>query len=207
MRTSLALVALVLVACAGRQATPAPAAIKAAPRYVDVTLIDTTIGPTKADGAPWDGFARPPVEGVGQLAELLTGAASYATVAGMLAGPVFNGIVPPEPFGQAWLACESPSLADIRELKSQQDTFTPTWRGEPTWQHVLLSPRVRIHVSLMDEDLSDHDPIGTFELNERDIESALAAGHIVQIKVADQTHNQVLFAGLSARETAKPRQL
>ena len=76
------------------------------------------------------------------------------------------------------------------------------WTGEPTWSHVLLSSCVRLHVALMDEDVSEHDPIGAFELSERDFARALETGRVYHVKVADQTYDQVLFAGIVVRASS-----
>jgi hypothetical protein len=56
---------------------------------------------------------------------------------------------------------------------------------------------VRLAVSLTDRDLMFPDPIGSFQINREDMLYALREGHIVQVRVHDQTSRQVLFAAIS----------
>ena len=42
-----------------------------------------------------------------------------------------------------------------------------------------------------------HDPIGVAEINYEDVVAALESEQVYQVKVADQTDNQLLFVGIS----------
>ena len=79
----------------------------------------------------------------------------------------------------------------------KQDTFTPQWRS--AWDHVPLDGSARIHVEMIDRDLFLDDPMGVFEVNATWIQTALTAGRVVAVPVADQTNKQILFALVAAR--------
>ena len=56
---------------------------------------------------------------------------------------------------------------------------------------------MRLRVTVIDEDLWEDDPIGVAEINYDDVVAALEAGEVYQVKVAEQTQNQLLFVGIS----------
>jgi hypothetical protein len=125
----------------------------------------------------------------------------YSALGELLAGPAMQGIERPEPFGTAELVVRGQAGEPIHlSYPKQRDTLTPIWEGPPTWHGILLDGASRIRVKLLDKDLSNDDPIGVFELNTSDFEAALVAGHVHNVIVAEQTRNQVLFAGITVWE-------
>ncbi len=131
------------------------------PSFVDVTFVNAMIGPAKASGDPWDGMTPPSPDVIQHLSALLDVADPYPAIASVMAGPVLQGFVPPEPFGNAQLLGVPQSLGGPRKITSENDTFTPEWQGETTWSRVPLSSGVRLHVQLIDDDISNDDPIGS----------------------------------------------
>jgi hypothetical protein len=194
-----------VVGCASTPLAVDNATTPERPQFVDVTLINTMIGPAKQSGKPWDGWTPVDPEKLAQVAEALDATDPYVAVAALFAGPVLEGITPPEPKGSAQFLGVAAPLDEPRALMSQQDTLTPDWDEKPTWQHVPLSPDVRLRVSLLDYDVSNDDPIGTFELNENDFAGAFDAGQVFQVNVSRQTYNQVLFVGISVRRSVTER--
>ena len=180
----------------GGSAPSEPQTADVAPRYVTVSLIDSTIAPSKLGGAPWDGFGRVPETLTSRIAAALTTQTPHAGVLAALADPLMQGIAKPEPIGTAELMTGGAHGQPV-ELKfsGQRDTCTPEWDGPPTWTHVELSPAVRLRVRLIDKDFSADDPIGSFELGEADFRAALQGGHILQVPVGSRRSSRFCSRG------------
>ena len=87
-----------------------------------------------------------------------------------------------------------------------ENTFTPGWRGADGsnnvgWVHVRLTDDVRVRLVIADEDAFKNDPIGDVEISASELRAALEAGTVYFTSTAAQSHNQILFVGISvARE-------
>ena len=188
---------LVAVVVAGSAASCAPRPVAPeSPRFVSVTLVGATVAPAKFDGTQWDGTESISSQVMSSLRTALDLSDPASAAARVLTGPAMRGIEKPEPKGTATLIANGVPDQRMR-LAAQRDTFTPIWRGPPTWRHVPLSHDVRLRVELFDDDFAFDDPIGTFELGQDDFMAALRSGHVHQVRVDEQTNRQVLFAGIS----------
>ena len=174
-------------------APPAPPA----PSFAHVAFVGVLVGPGKIDGTQWDGpggtVSR---EDWQQVATALGAADPYVAVIGVFAGPTIQALEKPDCGGSAGLT-SSAGAGTTWELMKKQDTFTPQWRS--AWDHVPLDGSARIHVEMIDRDLFLDDPMGGFEVNATWIQTALTAGRVVAVPVADQTNKQILFALVAAR--------
>lgn len=64
-----------------------------------------------------------------------------------------------------------------------------------------MTSDLRVRLSLLDEDLVNHDAIGVVELNAWDLDAAVKANQVFHVRVDDQANGQVLFVGISVRQT------
>ena len=70
---------------------------------------------------------------------------------------------------------------------------------EVNWKNVPLGHGARAKLTLFDKDLTKSEPIGTAEITEQDMQAALAAGKVYQVRVDDQTNRQLLFIAISVQ--------
>lgn len=191
---------LVCVSCGPRPESAPPVLVAPlAPAFVSVDLLETTISPAKTGGSPWDGVGHVPDGLLTAVSAALQAPAPVAAVLEILNGPVVQGIAKPEPIGNARLIVggqEGP-VTFLNGVPGQRDTCTPQWAGPPRWSHIQLRSNTRLRVQLFDKDLEFDDAIGTFELNTADFDAALRYGRVFQVRVAEQTSQQVLFVGIS----------
>lgn len=140
------------------------------------------------------------------LATALGATGSYGAVIDFFGNKATELLDLPEPFGTTTLLSQYSSDDGVEyslatESNCMQDTLTPTWPTPSRWDGVPVTPDLRVRVTLTDSDLSDNDAIGVVELNSADIEAALVANQTFHVKVSDQASAQVLFIGISVRET------
>jgi hypothetical protein len=176
----------------------------AAQEPVTVTVIfeGAVIGLGKVDHDPWDfdlGGAVPEAAWT-ELAKALTNSNPYGAVLGLFAQPLLQPVAKPDPYGMVTVEgqgvrSESQWLAELGyEMK---DTFRPAFPQRPRWTGVPLDRDIRFTVQLLDEDLLEHDNIGTATINMDDVKAALAAKQVFHVNVAGQTDNQLLFFDIS----------
>lgn len=215
MRLIYLLAACTAFACSGGPATGpdsirSPARAPYVVRTARISILSATIGPCKRDGTQWDGpghASNEVMEGITDIVAAIAavhgmsaGAAVAIKVAKFLASPAVAALSKPDPYGVVDLIIDDarPIRQDLaprgRELK---DTFTPVWLNPPTWIHVPLVAGLRIRVTILDEDLSQDDPIGVAEINANDILEAIAAGQQYEINAHDPT-GQLLLVAISA---------
>lgn len=191
-----ALAALVAAGCG-----PSPQRL---PDRVNIALIDATVAPATDHGKSWDGPGTVPIEVLSRMSQILAAApargrvevaAKTGAVVAELASAVAAGVAPPDPRGTVDLLVAGSSRR--LTLSERQDTFRPTWSGV-TFDQVPLVEDLRLRVQLFDADsVGSDDPIGTAELVYEDLVAALSAEQVTQIRVAEQTHNQLLYIGIS----------
>ena len=174
-----------------------PPAVPQAPSFARVTLVGITFAPNKPDGTQWDGPGRVSAEDVQLIAGALGAADPYAAVLAVLSKPTIQALEKPDAGGTAALVSARGGPGPTTVLNAARDSFTPQFVGPPTWNHVPLDGSVRLRVEVIDRDAVFDDPAGVFEVNRDDMLRALQAGRVYQVRVADQTTRQVLFAGIS----------
>jgi hypothetical protein len=130
-----------------------------------------------------------------ELASALQAVDPAAAVGVLLTEPTFQAIDTPEVMGTASLLVKGTPIL-TQQFRSQRDTLRPRLMPEPTWIHVPLDGTAVIEVKATDEDLQNHDPIGSFVISTADLNVALNAGKVLQLKAADQTQRAILFAGI-----------
>lgn len=180
------------------------------PASVQVDILGAYIAPAKADGSCWDGTCAVDQATLDQVAEALaeTGDpyAEAAAVALELSGLAQSAYGPPDALGVATIWNN-----DIWDLptnlatydNNDEDTFTPLWYGDPQqgnaigWQ-AHFDDDFRIHIRLLDEDLTNDDPIGDVDINYDHVVAALQAKKTYPVRVADQGAGLILFIHINA---------
>lgn len=180
------------------------------PSYTRIRIEDAMIGPATASGELWDSNSSISPETLNKLGELLAKAATkyyglpddFGT--GAILGELLNFLVglsaPPDPVGYAEIISGAPEAPPIT-LASTTDRFNPKW--EAGWDTVPFNRDLRIRIVLEDDDspciikTPCNDALGTIILNFSHLTAAYWKGEVVQLKVAGQTKNHVLFIGYS----------
>ncbi len=166
------------------------------PPLVHIILTGVLIGPTKMNNCQWDGLtcgAGGAEQAVSGVSSALLSSQPYLAAVAIVAGPATGALEKPDAAGTAELFVHG--QATSYQLIKRQDSFTPTW--DIQWSSVVLDSSVRLHVKLVDKDLQNDDDIGVFDLSYANLQDAYARQTIVQVRVAEQTYKQVLFAGIS----------
>ncbi|MDI1448999.1 hypothetical protein [Polyangium sp. 6x1] len=190
------LVALFLVGCG-----PSPAASGAEsyagsmPAAGRVMLHGVTVAPCRFGGDLWDGVGQIDASQIDLFGNLLRGRVPYMEIAKALAAPANEALDKPDVKGRAKIvgALEGSPVP----LKGQADSFTPQFSGPPTFENVAFDGSARLAVELLDDDMVDDDPMGSFQLGPDEMLEAFRAGNVHQVRVDSQTNGQVLFAAIS----------
>lgn len=182
-------------------------AVAEEPIRINLTFLGAVIGPTKENGAPWDGPARIDTRTLSTVQNLM------APGSGMASSAIINtvsqlarqGTAAPDVIG--YVEQIGSTIRDLANtagipiaLATKQnmtrDSYTPqfsvTYEGWP----IFKDSRFQIH--LWDADLFNNDAIGVVEITYNDIMQAIKNGKTTWIKVSDQSFNQVLFIQISA---------
>jgi hypothetical protein len=165
------------------------------PQLVHVSILGALIGPSKADGRPWDGPGHVDPESMSKVISALAKTNAYAAATTVVLGLSMDALSKPDPYGYAELLAPNP-VARVDLPLMYKDTFTPGW-SSAEFSDVALRKGARIRVTLVDKDLSNDDLIGTVELTRNDLRAALEAGTVYPVRVAEQSANQVLFINVS----------
>lgn len=170
------------------------------PKTVTVTAIGAYVGPGMADGSQWDGVGTVPPETITALGQALGASNPIIALATFFADPAVDLLAKPDPIASGevyaygkWQA--GLELANI--TNNTEDTFTPLWPQSPSWTGVPFDSKTRVRFTVLDEDFSANDPIGTAEINYSDLLTAYQLGKVHHVRVADQTQNQLLFVSIS----------
>jgi len=171
------------------------------PSHVRVSLVDATIGIGTMDGEQWDGPGQVPEELMRSIPGVLARRNPYVAVGSFLASLGINSIEKPEPTGWAELLNGAAPVTRVDLKSTKEDTLTPQWQDAqgraPSFGRVPLNASTRIRVHIEDADVDANDPIGLCELNYMDLAAALQAQQVHHVNVAEQTHKQLLFMGIS----------
>lgn len=185
-------------------AAPGGDATPSLPKYVNVEIIQSLIGPSKSDGYEWDGLGAPVTSAVIEGLTVALGYPGVSKLAAYFATPAVQSLSKPDPFGTADLDWNGGGfgygiiLADINT--NMEDTFQPLWLGVRGWSMVPLSTSLKVRVRLLDEDLANHDAIGEATISYAEILNALAAGGTYWVRVENQTLRQLLAIGIQVTE-------
>jgi len=168
-----------------------------------VIIRSAVIAPFKSSGEEWDWTFSKKSASQSMIAALGTAMASgdpFSAFAALISGGVFSGLSKPDPYGTAIVYSNggfSSKLSLATTSTNQENTLTPIWPGGPGWTGVPFESATRIAINLYDEDLVQHDPIGTCEITYKDILLAWNNKTVLQVNVSSQTYNQALFIGIS----------
>lgn len=204
-------------ACACSDAGTAPADVITTPTspLVAISIRSAVIGiaqfPTNEE---WDSSSQVAPGLLRTLGDIIGAVPHpYAQVAGQLlsflSGADFSHYDKPDPVGTTSIFAGGRwqiEQALSTESNNTENTFTPGWRGADGrnnvgWVHVRLTDDVRVRLVVEDEDNFKNDPIGDVEISASELRAALEAGTVYFTSTASQSHNQLLFVGISvARE-------
>lgn len=163
---------------------------------VHIILTGVLIGPTKSGGCQWDGLtcnAGGAERAVNGVSSALLSSQPYLAAAAVVVGPATAALEKPDAAGSAELFVHG--QATSLQLGKRQDSFTPMWNVQ--WYNVVLDPSVRMHVMLVDKDLENDDDLASFDVTYANLQEAYARQITLQVRVAEQTYKQALFAGIS----------
>lgn len=183
--------AITACSCGSAAAPEAPLAA-----VVNVEFRQSLIGPTKFGGAAWDGPGQLDASAEGELRMALHAVDSYAGVLRVFANPAIEALEKPEPFGRARSVVNGVIIQNLDLKTAQRDTLTPIWQNARLIR-VPLTPATRIELELYDKDVINDDAIGAATITYADLVTALRAGTIHHVRVAEQTNNQLLFVDIS----------
>ncbi len=172
-------------------------------RYT-IEIVEVVVALAKHDGRQWDGMGTVPPELVaGALAVAAPGVSAVPgsnEMAAFLAQAANAGSTPPDVFGYVELKGPNapPTWQGIKvSLRSSadpmQDSYLVTFPNSPGFQNVKLQENDSIRLTLYDADLTEKDPIGTFDLTFSELTEAASVEGLAQINVASRSQNQVLL--------------
>ncbi|MDX9723358.1 MAG: hypothetical protein RBU37_21600 [Myxococcota bacterium] len=175
-------------------------------RTIALDLVGAVVGPGKSDGTGWDS-GEVPEEAWSALAQATTGdpAEIVSRVLQAVSSSTIGALSKPDVKGTANVNIDGwYDPGNELTLDAIEDNFQPVWTSGNAYINLSLKTSLRLRVTLVDEDVLNHDPIGTVELTAQDIRAALAAGTTHSIFVGDQTPNrnrpQILIITISVRE-------
>lgn len=173
------------------------------PSMVTISIRSAVIAPFKSTGEEWD-WTLWKKSATGSMIQALANAMAkldpYGAVKVLIESGIFNSLSKPDPMGVAVAYAKggfSKAINLATSSTNQEDTFTPIWPGGPGWSQVPFGPDTRVSMDLYDEDIYNHDPIGSCEITYKDLYEAWKTKKVVQVNVSSQTYNQALFVGVT----------
>ncbi|NUQ75419.1 MAG: hypothetical protein HUU21_17870 [Polyangiaceae bacterium] len=177
------------------------------PAFATIEIVDTLVQPWMTGGATWDLDGQVAEADIQGLAEAFGVPSPYGAVLDFVTKFATNAYGPPDPAAWAEIWRDG-AWNDVIPLctfdNNDEDTSATSWPGDPAWANargwsgVPVNEGMRIRVSVIDEDISEHDTIGIVEINYDDVVAALMEQQVVPIQVKNQGLGQVLFVGISA---------
>jgi hypothetical protein len=177
------------------------------PAFAHIEIVGTVVQPWMADRTTWDGTSYVEEADIQGLAEALGTPSPYAAVLDYVAKLANSAYAPPDPaaWAEIWRDGDWNDQIGLCTFdNNDEDTFATNWKGDPVtgyelgWSGVPVTEEMRIRVHVIDEDISEHDSIGTVDIGYNDVIAALKENQVVPIRVDDQDLGQVLFVGISA---------
>lgn len=186
-------------------------AAQIAPTSSATVLVESLlVNSTKFGGRCWDLFCDGRSQRVGRsAAEAAAGALGawaglakpattpFLTASGILAELAMTAWSHPDTVGHAYIITAG-TFSDPVKLQVRQDTLTPQWGLR--FEHVPLSAGTALRLELFDADpefFSANDDMGIITIGLAEIQKAMRSQETYQVNVQQQTHDQVLFVGIS----------
>jgi hypothetical protein len=166
------------------------------PAFVNVEFRGALIGPSKFDGAAWDGPGQLDATAQNGLERALAALDPYAAVLSFFTNPALIALERPEPFGHVRAAVNGVVVQQLELPLTQRDTLAPLW-SNARLIGVPLVVDTRLEIELYDKDLVADDGMGAATITASDVAAALRVGIVHHVRVAEQTNNQVLFIDIS----------
>lgn len=183
-----------------------PDTVPAAPGYVNIEIISALLGPSKSDGTPWDGTGNVPSSVTDGLALALK-VPGMGDILNFMASSAVQALSKPDPLGTAQIDMGGGfgnviTLANLNN--NTEDTFEPTWPGQPGWLSVSFSMALKVRVDVKDEDLLNDDDVGVATINGNDLYQAWLDGRTYWVRVEGQTYNQLLAVAVQVTSAELP---
>ncbi|WP_437627786.1 hypothetical protein [Sorangium sp. So ce1151] len=167
------------------------------PSVVSIRMASALIRPWDTAEEAWDGNTSVSPEDVADLAFALGATDPYVASLAFVYGLADDAYGPPDPFGNIEIFTGGAWRADLQaEILPTQDTFNAPFY-DAGWDNIPVEPDMRIRVVLRDEDLANHDPLGTVELNRGDLMAAYGAANVYPVRTDEQDTGTILFVSLS----------
>jgi hypothetical protein len=164
---------------------------------VSIRVEETVVRPWNEQQQIWDGTSAVSPDDVQQLAVALGATNPYAATTAFMYGLAASAWAPPDPFGDIELFTNGGWNPDLAQQLSpvSDDQFVSLWGYG--WEHVPVEETMQIRVSLLDEDISNHDTIGTVIMNYDDVLAAAQSGQVHNVQTSDQGQGNLLFVSIS----------
>lgn len=168
------------------------------PTAVRIRIENLFIAPGKINGEPWDNELwsdGPPKELLKKLADILLKKNPYTALVGLLADPFFKSTDPPDAVGTVEIISgASAQKINIPQINNQ---YNPSYT-DLGWDNVPFNKDLRIRVVVEDSDnFNSNDGIGSAIINYDHMLESYLRGIVNQVKVGEQTKNQLLLIGIS----------
>lgn len=168
---------------------------------IRVSVVDALIGPGRMDGAPWDPPGRTVSNEVWEeIGVALESPHPLAAIEQLYGSRVAVALGRPDVEGLATVSLDGSGYGRALRLEAERaDTFSPRFRGPPTWPPLPFDERISIAIELHDRDAGGSaDEIATVVIRDEDVLAALAEEGVHRISFAAQSNRQLLFVGISA---------
>jgi hypothetical protein len=189
-------------------ASPAPDTAPKPPTYVNIEILSVLLGPSKSDGTSWDASGTVPSSVTDGLAAVLR-LPGTGEILNFMASAAVQALSKPDPIGTAQIDVSTGFDAKLdRELANDtnntEDTFEPTWPGNPGWSSVMFSTDLKVRVKIKDADLVEDDDVGVATLVGSDIYQAWLDGRTYWVRVDEQTNRQLLAVAIQVTTAPAP---
>lgn len=165
-----------------------------------VSLEQVAIAPGKPNGTTWDQDGRVAADAYDAVAgAVLDPLDPWSAVLSALAEWALNGFVPPDIRGTMELHSHGEVVCEYTLPDgANEDSYAPGWR-RAVCQGVSLLPEAAtsLRVVLVDDDVRNHDAVGTIIIDSAHLAEAAAAGIVYPIPTIDQGARSVVMVMLS----------
>jgi hypothetical protein len=161
-------------------------------------MLGALIGPSKSNGAEWDGPGSIPTAVVDGLATV-AGQPEVGPLLDFMQQSAIKSLSAPDPYGIAELDPDGSGFDPTLTItlatpdNNMKDAFQTSWPlPVPGWRSVPFGPGLKVRVTLKDDDLVNPDDIGTATINYEALVKAWTAQDSHWVRVDDQTNRQLL---------------
>jgi hypothetical protein len=175
---------------------------------VSIQIVGLTLAPSRVDGTIWNAMGhskvQPSVTAKIAKAMLATSPQGAAVeVVSIVGGLAMTESKKPAPMGWVEVATKGEFQPEFKKKfgNPRLNTLTPIINSV-SYKGIPYSQETRLKVTVYDYHAFKKylEPMGVAEINATDLYEALKAQKVYQVKVADQTQNQVLFVGIEVRK-------